>query len=228
MTRYFIKGDERLPTASLCQFFDIEKPQYQVTDWASDGQSVVYEGRDLGLQIFQTPGHTPDELALWDREERVLFVGDTLYEWAHIVFSAEGDLVTYSDSLGKLRRLVEAWNTEPLQPRVKVACGHVTDGADGEELLREVDATFFQCAKGLLQSKEEGSFRDELVISFEREGWQDFFPRPQTIVRRIPSNFIRNGRSREKALLAGGRFLGIFSDLQLSRPSSKGKRPAIY
>src|SRR3978361_530853 len=69
----FINGDGRLPTSSLCRFLDIETPKYQVTDWASDAQSVVYEGQDLGLQIFHTPGHTPDELALWDQEERVLF-----------------------------------------------------------------------------------------------------------------------------------------------------------
>lgn len=84
-----------------------------MTHWASDGQHVVDSaGEDLGLVIYQTPGHTPDELALWDPQERVLFAGDTIYEWYPILFPPEGDLILYSETLGKLRSLVEGWNKE--------------------------------------------------------------------------------------------------------------------
>ncbi|KAF7558085.1 hypothetical protein G7Z17_g138 [Cylindrodendrum hubeiense] len=86
---------------------------YKVTHWASDGQHVVDgAGEDLGLVIYQTPGHTPDELALWDPQERVLFAGDTIYEWYPILFPPEGDLVIYTETLGKLRSLVDEWNKE--------------------------------------------------------------------------------------------------------------------
>ncbi len=89
----------------------METPKYKVTNWADDGQHVVVgEGEDLDLIIYHTPGHTPDEIAIWDPQERVIFVGDTMYEWAHIVFPLEGNLRLYSDSLGRLKSLVETWN----------------------------------------------------------------------------------------------------------------------
>jgi glyoxylase-like metal-dependent hydrolase (beta-lactamase superfamily II) len=109
----FVNEENRLPTNSLCRFFDIETPKYEVTHWADDGQHVFAgeSGEDLGLVIYHTPGHTPDELAVWDPQERVIFVGDTMYEWVHIVFPLEGDLRLYSNTLGKLRSLVAAWNS---------------------------------------------------------------------------------------------------------------------
>lgn len=111
--RDFIEGPDRLPTTSLCRYVGMQTPEYKVTHWASDGQHVVDSaGEDLGLVIYQTPGHTPDELALWDPQERVLFAGDTIYEWYPILFPPEGDLILYSETLGKLRSLVEGWNKE--------------------------------------------------------------------------------------------------------------------
>jgi glyoxylase-like metal-dependent hydrolase (beta-lactamase superfamily II) len=62
----------------------MQTPQYSVTHWVADGERVSFgsEHLDLGLVIYQTPGHTPDELAIWDEDERALFVGDSVYEWA--------------------------------------------------------------------------------------------------------------------------------------------------
>ena len=110
----FIEGEDRLPTSSLCHFFGIETPQYKITHWADDGQHILAGegGEDLGLVIYHTPGHTPDELAVWDPQERVIFVGDTLYEWARIAFPLEGDLRLYSNTLGKLQSLVATWNSD--------------------------------------------------------------------------------------------------------------------
>ena len=65
-----------------------------------------------GLVVYQTPGHTPDEVAVWDPQERYLFVGDTLYEWAPIIFPLEGSLFRFSESLGRLKTLVSGWNAE--------------------------------------------------------------------------------------------------------------------
>lgn len=110
--KHFIEGDGQLPTSSLCRFFEMETPAYKVTNWADDGQHVVdKDGKDLGLIVYQTPGHTPDELAIWDPLERVIFVGDTMYEWLGIVFPIEGNLQLYSKSLVRLKSLVEAWNS---------------------------------------------------------------------------------------------------------------------
>jgi len=94
----------------------METPEYKVSHWASDGERVTPPDspEHQSLVIYHTPGHTPDELAIWDPLERVLFVGDTLYEWVPIVFPLEGDLKLYSNTLGRLKTLVQGWNTPVL------------------------------------------------------------------------------------------------------------------
>lgn len=109
----FIQGADRLPESSLCRFVGMETPNYQVTGWANDGQSLVdSQGEDLGLKFYHAPGHTPDQLAIWDHQERFLFVGDSIYEWAAILFPREGNVTTYSKTIGKLKKLVQRWNQE--------------------------------------------------------------------------------------------------------------------
>jgi glyoxylase-like metal-dependent hydrolase (beta-lactamase superfamily II) len=166
----------------------METPEYSVTDWAADAQPVTYNGQNLGLQIIHTPGHTPDELALWDVHERVLFVGDTMYEWAHIVFPKEGNLITYSVTLGKLKQLVVGWNEDSSLPKVKIACGHITDSADGEELLHEVDTTFYHCVNGWLEPTGNDVFRDEPVISFARADGRISFSAPKRLFEDFRQN----------------------------------------
>lgn len=76
-----------LETTSMCRFFEVTTPSYTVTEWADDGQEVLaLDGTGLGLFVYHTPGHTPDSISIWDPAERVLFVGDTLYEDVWIVF----------------------------------------------------------------------------------------------------------------------------------------------
>jgi glyoxylase-like metal-dependent hydrolase (beta-lactamase superfamily II) len=89
---------------------DMKTPEYTVSHWADDGQKLTFDGNDLNLVLYHTPGHTPDQLAIWDVEERVIFVGDTMYEWAHIIFPLEGDIRLYSETLEKLKALVRGWN----------------------------------------------------------------------------------------------------------------------
>jgi glyoxylase-like metal-dependent hydrolase (beta-lactamase superfamily II) len=89
----------------------METPDYQVTNWAGDGQLLVdSRGDDLGLTLYQTPGHTPDQLAVWDTREKFLFVGDTIYERSAIIFPAEGSITAYSATIGRLKKLVQEWN----------------------------------------------------------------------------------------------------------------------
>jgi glyoxylase-like metal-dependent hydrolase (beta-lactamase superfamily II) len=101
-----------LPIHSLCRFVGMKTPRNKVTHWAVDGECVRYgtDCLDLGLVVYQTPGHTPDELAIWDANEKVLFVGDTAYEWAPILFPLEGSIPLYKEKLYKLLSLVRELN----------------------------------------------------------------------------------------------------------------------
>jgi glyoxylase-like metal-dependent hydrolase (beta-lactamase superfamily II) len=165
----FIEGHDQLPTSSLCRFVGMETPTYTVSNWAQDDQAIIHKGEDLQLQIFHTPGHTPDGLALLDKQERVLYVGDTMYEWAHVIFPKEGNVIEYSRTIGKLKELVRSWNAEEDQMRVKIACGHNTYDADAEELIDGVDSLLFYVIQGWVEPCRFENVRDEITLSFERE-----------------------------------------------------------
>nr|HVZ24485.1 MBL fold metallo-hydrolase [Sediminibacterium sp.] len=68
-----------------------------------DGEEI-----DLGqrkLQIIAVPGHTPDALALLDKDHGYLWTGDTFYEGPIYLFAKETDLFAYEKSIAKLAAL---------------------------------------------------------------------------------------------------------------------------
>ncbi|RYP40805.1 hypothetical protein DL767_001451 [Monosporascus sp. MG133] len=177
--RAFVEGDGVLPMHSLCQYFGMKTPEYKVTVWAEDGQNVIYgpDNTDLGLVIYHTPGHTPDELAIWDSRERVLFVGDTMYEWSHIVWPLEGNLLLYSQTMGKLKNLVRSWNNEIR-----------STNDDGEQLLGDVDLFLYHVSEGIVEENPQGTFRDEQLVSYNREDGKINFIGPKKLFEAFRSD----------------------------------------
>ncbi|HTY89912.1 MAG TPA: MBL fold metallo-hydrolase [Methanocella sp.] len=58
--------------------FNARRPEFGVDIVLSDGEDV-----DLGdviLKVIHTPGHTPGSICLYDKESKVLFTGDTVFE----------------------------------------------------------------------------------------------------------------------------------------------------
>jgi glyoxylase-like metal-dependent hydrolase (beta-lactamase superfamily II) len=109
--RSIIENPTRLSSASLCRFVGIATPKYAVTNWAEDRDCLSNVGSPgSGLVVYQTPGHTPDQVAIWDPTERHLFVGDTCYEDAPILFPNGGNILQYGQSIQKLRGLVRGWD----------------------------------------------------------------------------------------------------------------------
>ncbi|KAF7330506.1 Molybdopterin synthase sulfur carrier subunit [Mycena venus] len=90
-----------LPTHSLCESMGIPTPSYTPI-------LVPHEYAILGMYIFHTPGHTPDELAVYDAAEKMLYVGDSLYEEEAIIFPNEGSIVEWMSSIEYLIVFVEA------------------------------------------------------------------------------------------------------------------------
>lgn len=56
--------------------------------------------------MLLTPGHTPDSLCLLDRQNRILFVGDTFYPGPIYLYVPETDVAAYERSIGRLATLV--------------------------------------------------------------------------------------------------------------------------
>ena len=88
--------------------------------------------RQLGAEVISTPGHTPDAISLLDRENGLLFTGDTYYPAPIWLFRPETDLDAYVASVKRLAALA---------PEVKLVLGaHNVPVASPEILSKLVDA----------------------------------------------------------------------------------------
>ena len=65
----------------------------------------VLEADGVRLEVIDTPGHSEDSVSFWDREDGVLFTGDTILGKGTTVVH---DLPAYMGSLGKLLALQPA------------------------------------------------------------------------------------------------------------------------
>lgn len=169
---------KNLDVHSLCKFVGADVPKYKVSYWINDYEWYNYNGQSLGLQVLHTPGHTPDELAFYDKEERHLFVGDSFnervaddksYEQA-ILFPKEGNLVDFMRSLDKLIAFVGEKNSELGQRAVKIGCGHVTSAVDGLEILLAVKEFFVHVIAGNVPIVDSEEKRGEKYDTWKEEG----------------------------------------------------------
>ena len=177
--RSFIEED--LPVHSLCKFLDVPTPEYTVSCWADHLENLSFDGQSLHLQILHTPGHTPDELAWFDEEERHLYVGDSFYERVAkddsyeqpIIFPKEGNWVDYMQSLEKLIQFVEKKNKEH-GAAVNIGCGHVTSSVDGMEILLSVRQLFRDTIAGKVPIVHVEEKRGEEFVLWKANGMSKF------------------------------------------------------
>ncbi len=172
--------ENNLAEHSLCETLDIPTPQYTITNWAKDKETLSFDGKSLDLQIIHTPGHTPDELAWYDKKERHLFVGDTLYERVAedksyeqaILFPKEGNIIDYLDSLNKLIVFVEAKNgdDDAHKGRLKIGCGHVTSSVDAMEILVAVQTLFANILEDKVPIAQREEKRGEEYVTWRDDG----------------------------------------------------------
>jgi glyoxylase-like metal-dependent hydrolase (beta-lactamase superfamily II) len=76
---------------------------WRITSWIRDGERIDLGGR--AVEILATPGHTPDSIALLDRENGLLFSGDTFYPGEIYLYRPETDLGAYERSMQRLAGL---------------------------------------------------------------------------------------------------------------------------
>jgi glyoxylase-like metal-dependent hydrolase (beta-lactamase superfamily II) len=79
-------------------------PAYEPGHFVKDGEVLDLGGRQL--EVVLTPGHTPDALCLWDRQNRLLFTGDTVYAGPIFLYVPETDVAAYQRSVQRLTGLV--------------------------------------------------------------------------------------------------------------------------
>lgn len=126
----------------------LDTAAYHTRSWSpvrmvADGDTVDLGG--LVLEILQVPGHTPDAVAVLDRQRGLLWTGDTYYEGTLWLYVPETDLDSYDRSMTRLaalapslKRLLPAHNTATADPaRLGQALAAVRQvragGLEGEE-----------------------------------------------------------------------------------------------
>jgi glyoxylase-like metal-dependent hydrolase (beta-lactamase superfamily II) len=76
---------------------------WRISHSIHDGFKINLGGRTL--EVLATPGHTPDAISLIDRENGLLFTGDTYYPAPIWLFRPETDLDAYVNSVKRLAAL---------------------------------------------------------------------------------------------------------------------------
>jgi glyoxylase-like metal-dependent hydrolase (beta-lactamase superfamily II) len=103
---------------------------WKISHFIHDGFKVNLGGRTL--EVISTPGHTPDAVSLIDRENGLLFTGDTYYPAPIWLFRPETDFDAYVVSVKRLASLA---------PQVKLVLGaHNIPVASPEVLPKLVTA----------------------------------------------------------------------------------------
>ena len=117
---------------------------FRVSRWLHGGDLIDLGGRKL--EVIATPGHTPDAICLLDRENGLLFTGDTFYAGPIYLFRPETNLEEYLRSVQKLAGLV---------PRLRLLLpAHNVPAAD-PAILPKVAAAFQAVRDGKTHAAEK-------------------------------------------------------------------------
>jgi len=138
----------------------LDTATYHIRPWTPTGTVRDGDTIDLGgrvLEVLQVPGHTPDSLAMIDRENGLLWTGDTYYDATIWIYVPETDLDSYERSLDRLVAL--APSVERLLP------AHNTASADPANLI-EAARAIRQVRSGSVSGEEQSHHR--VVFRFGR------------------------------------------------------------
>lgn len=170
---------ENLPKHSLCDYLGISTPRYTPSPISHGTMITISEGgmqKSTGLKVLHTPGHTPDERAVWDDEEQMLYVGDTLYQWAPIMFPNEGSIKVWMRTVEDLLELVEA------NVGCRISCGHVTHGQPAREVLLDSKLFMMDVIEGREKVCERFEKRGEMFVHYVQEGHRYSLVCPERLV----------------------------------------------
>ncbi|KAF4613724.1 hypothetical protein D9613_007758 [Agrocybe pediades] len=189
-----------MPEHSLCKNLGINTPIFASTLVPHLYDIVSSHGGNhrLGVTILHTPGHTPDEIALYDEADMMLYVGDTIYEWEPTIFPKEGSIVTWFSSMDFLIAFVKGKNEErKLSTQAKgsatqvlVNSGHQTALQPAVELLLAAKDYMQEVLDGKRSVTDRRWNRGEETVSYGKTG--DRFS------LRCPARLIREAREGQK------------------------------
>ncbi|KAI6096488.1 Metallo-hydrolase oxidoreductase [Pisolithus croceorrhizus] len=156
---------ENLAAHSLRAILGIGTPSYKLNLVPHLHDIVSVNKVSLGVTVLHTPGHTPDELALWDANESMLYVGDTLYEDDPIIFPEEGNL---PDWFATVDNLVAFVRKQPDPDTVRINCGHAMAMKPVIEVLRATKEFMKDVISGTEPPRRRFQTRGQWVVEYKQ------------------------------------------------------------
>ncbi|KAH9936064.1 Metallo-hydrolase/oxidoreductase [Amylocystis lapponica] len=168
-----------LPDHSHCARLGTRTPSFTPTLVPHRSPVVSATGVPLGVTLLHTPGHTPDELALWDADENMLYVGDTLYEWEPIIFPDEGDIRAWLASVDALYAFVSATGA-PQEARIN--SGHRTALRPALEVLGSTREFMIDVLSGREKVKRRTERRGVYYVEYVQDGGRYWLQCPERLI----------------------------------------------
>ena len=119
---------------------------WRVSKWLHDDDRIDLGGRTI--EVIATPGHTPDSICLFDRNNGLLFTGDTYYPGTIWLYRPETDLAAYGNSVRKIAAL---------RPEVKLVLGAHNVPVAQPGVLEDLADAFEKVQAGQVQPKPAGA-----------------------------------------------------------------------
>jgi len=171
-----------LPAHSLCEDLNIRTPSYTPIL-----VSHLYPLLGASLKTLHTPGHTPDELALWDEQDRMLYIGDTLYRYEPIIFPKEGSILTWFHTIDFLISFVRephhtSLHMDDSDGEIRISCGHSTACAPALELLSASKKFMMDVVCGREEVQGRWKERGEETVRYRQDGGQFTLICPERLV----------------------------------------------
>ena len=98
------------------------------------------------FEVFNTPGHAPGHISLYDREKRILLSGDILGEIVAWYSPSSGGVTGYLESLAK----IETLDIDLILP----SHGHVI--TDSGNAIQETREKILEKERGILEALQDG------------------------------------------------------------------------
>ncbi|KAJ7494681.1 beta-lactamase-like protein [Mycena galericulata] len=172
-------SESNLPTNSLCEILGIKTPAYTPTQVPHRHTVCSKTLVPFGVTILHTPGHTPDELAVYDAAEKMLYVGDSLYEEETIIFPKEGSIIDWMSSIEYLIAFVEA---DSQTEQVRINSGHRTVCRPALEVLDAAKKFMEDVISGKEPVRKRVIVRGEETVIYEQRGGRFALRCPERLV----------------------------------------------
>lgn len=131
----FVSGKRKYPSpgGAVGFAFSVMSPFFRTTPVEPD--IILKEGDAVGrLEVLHTPGHTPGSISLYDRRDRVLFVGDTV---RFVKGRLEGPPPQFTQSMDQAKASIERLSSLDFEVMLS-GHGEPLKSPDAPKMLREL------------------------------------------------------------------------------------------